>query len=243
MRPSSISKQRRFRLGFDDHFWDEGLGTYVLALDGEKRPCRVRTSNAGHALFSGIALSKRAPSIVRNLMNSISFCGWGIRTVAASEARYNPMSYHNGSVWPHDNALIAFGLASYGFSAEVTKVFKGCLKPRYISICAGYRNCSAVLRACRRRGPTFYPVACSPQAWAAAAPLALIVASLGLSFDPRGRRVVFKNPHLPDFLEHITLRRLTMGDAHISVRLRRIGTDIALHVIESQGDISAMTIG
>ncbi len=228
---------------FDDHFWDEGLGTYVLALDGEKRPCRVRTSNAGHALFSGIALSKRAPSIVRNLMNSISFCGWGIRTVAASEARYNPMSYHNGSVWPHDNALIAFGLASYGFSAEVTKVFKGLFEA---AVHIDLRRLPELLCGFARvpsQGPTFYPVACSPQAWAAAAPLALIVASLGLSFDPRGRRVVFKNPHLPDFLEHITLRRLTMGDAHISVRLRRIGTDIALHVIESQGDISAMTIG
>lgn len=228
---------------FDEHFWDDELGTYVLALDGKKRPCRVRTSNAGHALFSGIALPQRAPSIVRNLMNSISFCGWGIRTVAASEPRYNPMSYHNGSVWPHDNALIAFGLASYGFSTEVAKIFKGLFEAaahidlrRLPELLCGFARVPS-------QGPTFYPVACSPQAWAAAAPLALIAASLGLSFDSRGRRVIFRNPHLPDFLEHITLHRLTIGDAYISVRLRRIGTDIALHVIESQGDISAVTIG
>ena len=110
---------------FDAQFWDEALGTYVLALDGEKRPCRVLTSNAGHTLFSGIALPSRAPQIVRNLTDHDGFSGWGIRTVAASEARYNPMSYHNGSVWPHDNALIALGFARYGFGAEVTRIFKG----------------------------------------------------------------------------------------------------------------------
>src|SRR5699024_1633948 len=90
-----------------------------------KRPCRVRTSNAGHALLTGIARRRRAAQVVAGLMTPSSFTGWGIRTVASTEARYNPMSYHNGSVWPHDNALIAQGMARYGFRAEAAAIFKG----------------------------------------------------------------------------------------------------------------------
>src|ERR1041384_7184106 len=99
---------------FEQHFWSEELGTYVLALDGAKRPCRVRTSNAGHALLSGIASPDRALRVVAQLLGQDFFSGWGIRTLAVTEARYNPMSYHNGSIWPHDNALIALGMARYG---------------------------------------------------------------------------------------------------------------------------------
>ena len=114
-------KADAMRRRFDERFFDEALGSYVLALDGDKRPCRVRASNAGHALFAGVALPERAPAVVRTLMGSSSFCGWGVRTVASTEARYNPMSYHNGSVWPHDNALIAAGFARYGFRREAAR--------------------------------------------------------------------------------------------------------------------------
>src|SRR5207249_98696 len=100
-------RAEELRRRFDAAFWIEELGTYALALDGSKRPCRVVTSNAGHALFSGIAPPGRASRIASSLFDDRSFSGWGIRTVAASEARYNPMAYHNGSVWPHDNAMIA----------------------------------------------------------------------------------------------------------------------------------------
>ncbi len=118
-------KADAIRVEFDRRFFDERLGAYVLALDGDKRPCRVKASNAGHALFSGIALPERAAQVVDTLMASSSFCGWGIRTIASTEARYNPMSYHNGSVWPHDNALIASGFARYGFRREAAEVFEG----------------------------------------------------------------------------------------------------------------------
>ena len=113
------------RTRFDQSFWDEALGTYVLALDGEKRPCRVRTSNAGHALFTGIALPSRAARVMADLMQPSFFSGWGIRTVATTEARYNPMSYHNGSVWPHDNAMIAAGFARYGHRTGAARIFRG----------------------------------------------------------------------------------------------------------------------
>src|SRR5690606_15279271 len=92
---------------------------------GDKKPCRVRASNAGHALFAGIAFPERAPAVVRTLMDGRSFSGWGIRTLATREPRYNPMSYHDGSVWPHDNALIAAGFARYGFRREAARIFEG----------------------------------------------------------------------------------------------------------------------
>ena len=142
---------------FDALFFDAGLGTYVLALDGDKRPCRVRASNAGHALFAGIALPERAGSVAQVLMGSSSFCGWGIRTVASGEARYNPMSYHNGSVWPHDNALIAAGFARYGRREDTARLFESLFAAStYVDlrrlpelICGFPRQ--------RSRGPTFYP--------------------------------------------------------------------------------------
>jgi glycogen debranching enzyme len=99
--------------------------TYALALDGAKRPCRVRTSNAGHCLFAGIVGPERARRLARTLLGPESFSGWGVRTVAASEARYNPMAYHNGSVWPHDNALIAHGLGRYGLGDMALRVWTG----------------------------------------------------------------------------------------------------------------------
>jgi glycogen debranching enzyme len=248
------------RLGFDDRakdlerkaddlrtlvntrFWDEDLGTYVLALDRDKRTCRVRTSNAGHALFTGIAPPERAARVARALTDSALFSGWGIRTVAAGEARYNPMSYHNGSVWPHDNALIALGFASYGFGEEVAKIFKGLFEASIYIDLRRLPELFCGFARVRRQGPTFYPVACSPQAWAATAPLALLAASLGLSFDPQGRRVIFNRPHLPEFLEEVTLRGLTIGDARMDVQLRRTGTDVAVNVLKRTGEIWAATI-
>jgi glycogen debranching enzyme len=227
--------QRRF----DSAFWDEELGTYVLALDGEKRPCRVRSSNAGHALFTGIALPERAARVVSGLMGSASYSGWGIRTIATSESRYNPMSYHNGSVWPHDNALIALGFARYGFRRQITQIFKGLFEASaYIDL----RRLPELFCGFSRmptQGPTFYPVACSPQAWAATTPLALLQACIGLRFDPENRHVIFDRPVLPEFLDEVKLTRLSIGDASIDVQLRRTGTDVVVNVLSRKGDISA----
>jgi glycogen debranching enzyme len=120
-----LLKAHALKERFEQAFWSDELSTYALALDGVKRPCTVRTSNAGHALFAGIASPERARRTMQTLMASDSFSGWGIRTVAGTEMRYNPMSYHNGSVWPHDNALVAAGMARYGFRAASLKVFTG----------------------------------------------------------------------------------------------------------------------
>ena len=230
------------RLRFDKQFFDEALGTYALALDGDKKPCRVRTSNAGHALFAGVAYPERAEAVVRTLMASSSFCGWGIRTVASSEARYNPMSYHNGSVWPHDNALVASGFADYGHHAEAAQVFESLYQAStYIDL----RRLPELFCGFPRqqtRGPTFYPVACIPQAWAAAAPLYLIKSCMGLALEAEAQRVSFRDPVLPKFLDEIVVRNLALGDAEVDVALRRSKQNVVVDVLERRGRLSVVTV-
>ena len=235
------AKAEALRRRFDECFFDAELGTYVLALDGDKRPCRVRASNAGHALLTGIAYEERAAPVVDTLMTRASFSGWGIRTVAMTEARYNPMSYHNGSIWPHDNALIAAGFARYGFRREAAKVFEGLFAASiYIDLHRLPELFCGFVRQ-RGRGPTFYPVACSPQAWAAAAPLSLIQSCLGLGFNPDAREITFEQPALPSFLDEVVLRRLTLDGASIDVALQRAGADAALHVLARTGEARVVT--
>ncbi len=238
--------QRRaqaLQAAFDSAFFDEGLGTYVLALDGRKRPCRVRTSNAGHALLTGIALPERAASLVKSLMDPASFSGWGVRTVASTEARYNPMSYHNGSVWPHDNALIVAGLARYGFKQEAARIFEGLFAAStYIDL----RRLPELFCGFARqhtRGPTFYPVACMPQAWAAAAPAFMLSSCLGLGFDPTRRHITFEEPVLPGFLDAVTLRNLKLNGGAADVTLCRSGRQVVVDVLDRQGPLRVLTTG
>ncbi len=234
-------KAEHLQQQFDERFFDESLGTYVLALDGEKKPCRVRSSNAGHALLTGIAYPKRAAAVVQTLMAGSSFSGWGVRTIASTEARYNPMSYHNGSVWPHDNSLIAAGFSRYGFKQEAARIFEGLFAASmYIDLrrlpelfCGFPRQ--------RSNGPTFYPVACSPQAWAAATPLYLIQSSLGLGFNPDKSEVIFDMPVLPQFLEEITLRGLSVNDASVDVSLIRAQSEVAVTVVGRRGKLRVLT--
>jgi len=234
-------KAETLRKRFDEKFFDAELGTYVLALDGDKKPCRVRTSNAGHALFGGIAYPERAGAVVETLMSSASFSGWGVRTVASTEARYNPMSYHNGSVWPHDNVLIAAGFARYGFRRETSRILEGLFAAStYIDLrrlpelfCGFPRQ--------RSQGPTFYPVACTPQAWAAAAPLSLLQSCLGLSFNTGARQIIFEQPGLPDFLGEVVLRRLSIDGGSVDIALRRAGSEVVVNVLARDGSIRVVT--
>jgi glycogen debranching enzyme len=230
----------KLRVAFEAHFWCDDLGMYALALDGESKPCRVRASNAGHLLLAGIASDERAASVACALMHSRFFNGWGIRTLASGEARYNPMSYHNGSVWPHDNALIALGLAATGHRDEAARIMAGLFDAAlYIDL---KRLPELLCGFARRRaqGPTFYPVACSPQAWAATALHATLAACLGLSFNPVAGEVVFDRPRLPAFLDVVTLHNLALGEARISVVLRRSGDEVAMNVLRRTGDIHAV---
>jgi glycogen debranching enzyme len=225
---------------FDRIFFDEALGTYVLALDGDKRPCRVRSSNAGHALLTGIARPDRAESVVRDLMQPSFFTGWGIRTIATTEARYNPMSYHNGSVWPHDNALIAQGMARYGYRAEAARILGGLFQASTYIDLKRLPELFCGFPRLRSHGPTFYPVACSPQAWAAGATLSLIQSCLGLGFDPGSGQILFDQPRLPGFVDTLTLRQLGLPQGQIDIGLARAGDQVAAHLIARKGKVSAL---
>ena len=225
------------RVAFNTAFWVEELGTYAVALDGKKRPCKVRSSNAGHLLLTDIVPPDRAARIVAGLMSRTFFSGWGIRTIPAGEARYNPMAYHNGSVWPHDNSLIALGFARHGFKDEAARVFTGLFDA---SLYADLRRLPELFCGFARQrgeGPVRYPVACSPQAWAAATIPSLIQSTLGLRFDPFEMTVHFERPRLPAFLDQVTLYNLSVGGGRVTVHLKRIGNEVALNVIERDGPI------
>jgi glycogen debranching enzyme len=216
---------------FERQFWSDAIGTYVLALDGDKQPCTVRTSNAGHALFTGTARPERAAAVAAQLLADDGFSGWGVRTVSAREARYNPMSYHNGSIWPHDNAMIAAGLARYGMKAEAMRIMTALFDAsQYVDLerlpelfCGFHRR--------RAEGPTLYPVACAPQSWAAGAVFMLLQACLGLSIDARARRLTLYRPQLPRELHRLRIQRLHIGDGELDLELQRHGDEVGVNVI------------
>jgi glycogen debranching enzyme len=225
------------RQRFEDAFWCEELSTYALALDGDKQACRVVSSNAGQVLLTGIAAPDRARRVALTLLKPASFSGFGIRTVASGESRYNPMSYHNGSVWPHDNGLIALGFSRYGDRAGVAQIFNA------LFAAASYMDlrrlpelfCGFARR--QRNAPTLYPVACSPQAWASAAPLSLLQASLGLELVDRTREIAFHQPSLPPFIDSVLLRNLRLSCGSADVRLHRHGEAVAATVTRREGDV------
>jgi glycogen debranching enzyme len=227
---------------FEDAFWCEELGTYALALDGEKQPCRVRTSNAGQLLFTGIVRKDRARMVAADLMRPHFFTGWGIRTVARGEARYNPMSYHDGSIWPHDNALIALGLARYGLKHSVEHVFKGLFEAASYMDLRRLPELFCGFQRERRRGPTLYPVACAPQAWASATPFTLLEAALGIEFDVGRGEIRLRNPRLPGFLNEVILRDLQLGESSVDLCLRRHGEDVSLEVLRTRGRIQVSIV-
>jgi glycogen debranching enzyme len=223
---------------FEDAFWCEEIGTYALALDGDKQPCKVATSNAGQVLTSGIARADRAERIAQQLMEPKFFSGWGVRTVAVDEARYNPMSYHNGSVWPHDNAMVATGLARYGDSRAATRIFQGMFDAATYMDLRRLPELFCGFPRFRGRGPTLYPVACAPQAWSSGAFFAMLQASLGIEQDPFANVIRFRNPKLPAFLESVVLRGLKAGTGSVDLSVRRHGEDkISLQIIEARGNI------
>ena len=236
------AEARRLAERFEEAFWCDDLGTYALALDGAKEPCRVRTSNAGQLLFSGMVRADRARLVAADLMRPHFFSGWGIRTVAHGEARYNPMSYHNGSIWPHDNALIAVGLARYGLKHSVAHLFKALFEAAAYMDLRRLPELFCGFRREKRRGPTLYPVACAPQAWASATPFTLLEAALGLEFDARRGEIRLRNPHLPAFLNEVVLRDLRLGPSSVDLRVSRHGDEVSLEVLRTRGQIQVSIV-
>src|SRR5258706_28388 len=227
---------------FEEAFWCDELGTYALALDGAKEPCRVRTSNAGQLLFSGMVRADRARLVSAALMRPHFFAGWGIRTVASGEARYNPTSYHNGSVWPHDNAPIALGLPRHGLKHSVAHLFKALFDAATYMDLRRLPELFLGFRRERRRGPTLYPVACAPQAWASATPFTLLEAALGLEFDAQRGEIRLRNPRLPAFLNEVVIRDLQLGPSSVDLVVRRHGDEVSLEVLRTRGQIQVSIV-
>jgi len=232
-----VKEADKLRYRFERSFWSNDLSSYVLALDRFKQPCRVRASNAGHCLWTGIADQKHGLKTAKTLVSEDFFNGWGIRTVAATEIRYNPMSYHNGSVWPHDTALIAAGMASYGFKQGVLKMLSGLFDA---SLFLDLHRLPELLCGFSRRpgeSPTLYPVACNPQTWSSAAVFLLLQACLGLRIEAPRARLSFSQPVLPPFLEHVEISNLRIGDAAVDLSLERHAQDVGINVLRREGRV------
>jgi glycogen debranching enzyme len=221
---------------FNEAFWDEELGFYAYALDGDKNKVLSVASNVGHCLWSGIIAPERAGAVVRRLMRKDMWSGWGIRTLSSDHPSFNPYNYQTGAVWPHDNSLIALGMRRYGFAAEAAAV------ARDISGAASHflLNQLPELYGGLQRDPSSFPVqylgANVPQAWAAATPFMLLQAMLGLQQDaPRGK--VYVDPALPDWLPDVTLTDLRLGRRRFDIRFRRDGPDTVFEVLRGRRDV------
>lgn len=233
LRDEAATLKRRF----NEAFWCEEIGTYALALDREKKPCAVRTSNAGHALFTGIAEPARGARVAATLFEDDLFSGWGIRTVSSQAALYNPMAYHNGSVWPHDNALIAWGLPAYGSKERAIDLLHAFMD---VAAAVNLSRMPELFCGFKRRpdqGITLHPVACSPQAWAATTVLGLLQTALGISVAGLRNTITIDRPQLPHFLAEVAVRGLTVGTGSIDLVFSRIGDDVSTHVTNRSGRI------
>jgi glycogen debranching enzyme len=186
-------------------------------------------------LFAGIAAPDRARRVATNLLGAEAFSGWGIRTLPFGQSRYNPMSYHNGSVWPHDNALIAMGFARYGLKTEATRVLSAIFDAGRYQDLSRLPELFCGFNRRPHRAPTPYPVACAPQAWSAAAIFGLISGCIGLHLDHPQNEIRFENPVMPDFLNEFVIRNLRLGSSRADVRLHRYGSDVTVNVLARDG--------
>ena len=226
------------RSQFSRDFWLEPERTVALALDADKRPCRVMSSNAGHCLATGLLNREHAEMLAERLMAEDMFTGWGVRTLGAGEHRYNPMSYHNGSVWPHDNALIAAGLARVKKPHAAIRILEGLLQA------AGQLNTGTLSELfCgftrdERLGPVPYPVACHPQAWSAAGIFMIVQAILGIEVIGFEQKLVINSAEMPEWLDWIKIENLKVGSGEVSFIVRRSPEGTSVGIIERRGNAS-----
>lgn len=227
---------------FERTFWNNQLKTYALALDGHKRQCEVITSNAGQCLFSGIASPDHASQVAQTLLREDMFSDWGIRTLSSTAVRFNPMSYHNGSVWPHDNALIAEGMSRYALKDASQRILNGLIDA---ALHMDFQRLPELFCGFQRRphiGPTHYPVACSPQAWAAGATFMLLKASLGLTIDAEKNLLQFYLPRLPSNFRDVRISNLRVGQYSVDLMLRSHPEDIGINVLRKTGPVDVVVM-
>jgi glycogen debranching enzyme len=235
---ASVLRERaaRARERFEADFWLADIGFYAMAIDGEHQPCRVISSNPGHCLWTGVVGAARAEPVARRLMAEDMFTGWGLRTLSAREALYNPMSYHNGSVWPHDTAIAAVGMLRYGLTEPFFALANGLFRAvqhfdgtRMPELFCGFGRTPG-------HGPTRYPVACSPQAWSAGVIFQLVTAMVGLVPDANENRLTLDRPCLPSWLGWLELRGLRVGKSRIDLRVTQGRENAAVELLARDGD-------
>jgi glycogen debranching enzyme len=230
------------RADFQSMFWSDELGMFALALDGEKKQCQVRSSNAGQCLFSGIASDAQYRTISSALLSPVFFSGWGVRTLARGERRYNPMSYHNGSMWPHDNALIALGALRRSDKELALRVTSGLLD---LSSEVMFHRLPELICGFGRRpgkGPTLYPVACSPQAWAAGSVFMLLQACLGLEIRASESRIYLHHPALPEKLQYVRIHNIRVGDASVDLACERYADSVSVNILRRSGEVEIVSM-
>jgi glycogen debranching enzyme len=243
MRSAQLMEQaEKLKEKFEEAFWCEDLSTYAIALDGDHRPCRIRSSNAGQCLFTGIVRPDRARLLARTLFSPESYSGWGIRTVAECESRYNPMSYHNGSVWPHDNALIAAGLTRYHMPDKALELLETLFDAgmhfdldRMPELFCGFRQSPG-------EGPVLYPVACAPQAWSAASVFLLFQACLGLEISGIEQTLYFTRPQMPASLGELRIHNLEVAGATVDLLLVRQEQNVGINVLRREGSVQVLVV-
>lgn len=230
----------QLRARFNSAFWNSRIESYALALDGQKKPCVIRSSNAGQCLLTAIAEPEKAQQVAQTLMDNRSFSGWGIRTVSEGESRYNPMSYHNGSVWPHDNALISLGLARYGYTEVSTRLLQALFEAsayfeqqRLPELFCGFDRSPG-------KAPTLYPVACSPQTWSAGAAFMLLQSALGIWINAPAHRVVLSRPNLPKQMTRLEIRDLKVANSSVDILVRRDNEAVSASVIRQKGQLEVI---
>jgi glycogen debranching enzyme len=234
---SLVEAAQALQARFNTAFWCQDIESFALALDGSKQPCRVRTSNPGHCLYTGIAHAERGRQIIAGFGDEQMFSGWGVRTVAESELRFNPMAYHNGAVWPHDNSLLAAGAARYDDKAFALRILTAQFEAaknfdllRLPELFCGFR----------RRGrelPLLSPVACSPQSVAAGATFLLLQSVLGITIDALDRQIVLAHPVMPEGFEEIRVKNLSVGEASVDFTVRRHGGSVSASVERREGKL------
>jgi glycogen debranching enzyme len=234
----------RLRKIVEDRFWMEKEGFYGIAIDGEGALCRVLTSNPGHLLFAGLPDPERGRRVADQLLSPSFLSGWGIRTLAHGQPRFNPMSYHNGSVWPHDTALCAMGMSRYGERDGVVRLMAALFETashfemRLPELFCGFPRAAG-------EPPVGYPVACIPQAWAAGSVFMMLQACLGLRLDADARRIEIADPRLPIGISQLHVEGLELGDSIVDLVFEQQGdgvsvrahghADIELHVSGLRG--------
>jgi glycogen debranching enzyme len=226
------------RVAFNETFWNADEGTFALALDGRKRQVASVTSNPGHCLHCGIVEPDKAGAVAERLLANDMFSGWGVRTLSSRNPAYNPMSYHNGSVWPHDNAIIAAGLKRYGHQAGVQRIATALLDVAASAVDSRLPELYCGFDRSERRSVVAYPVACIPQAWAAAAPFLIVEAMLGLSANAPAKALTIERPALPDWLGSLRLEGLRVGDASVTLNFERGGEATSFTLAEQTGELN-----